>query len=72
MYSDKDWPITEKDHAAVITYLDAYVGELVEQVKSQGHCPHERKLMHGEPLATWHVVQIRLLHRISSRGIAWF
>ena len=24
-----DWPEVERDHAAVITYLDAYVGEMI-------------------------------------------
>ena len=30
------WPEVERDHAAVITYLDGYVGELVAEVKALG------------------------------------
>lgn len=29
-----DWPEVERDHAAVITYLDAYVGDLLKLLKS--------------------------------------
>ena len=31
-----DWPDVERDHAAVITYLDNYVGELVQTLKTTG------------------------------------
>ena len=35
-YAEKNWPDVEKDHAAVITYLDGLVGELVAELKHLG------------------------------------
>eukprot|EP00927_Polykrikos_kofoidii_P043359 TRINITY_DN3742_c0_g1_i2.p1 TRINITY_DN3742_c0_g1~~TRINITY_DN3742_c0_g1_i2.p1 ORF type:complete len:497 (+),score=70.03 TRINITY_DN3742_c0_g1_i2:85-1575(+) len=35
-YADKQWPDVEKDHAAVITYLDGKVGDLLERLKRLG------------------------------------
>jgi len=35
-YADKPWPAVEKDHAAVITYLDSKVGELLSRLRSLG------------------------------------
>eukprot|EP00408_Alexandrium_pacificum_P043178 CAMPEP_0171240446 /NCGR_PEP_ID=MMETSP0790-20130122/44513_1 /TAXON_ID=2925 /ORGANISM="Alexandrium catenella, Strain OF101" /LENGTH=320 /DNA_ID=CAMNT_0011706883 /DNA_START=18 /DNA_END=981 /DNA_ORIENTATION=- len=35
-YADKPWPDVEKDHAAVITYLDGKVGDLLQRLKSLG------------------------------------
>jgi len=36
-YADKDgWPDVEKDHAAVITYLDNYVGAMMDTVSTLG------------------------------------
>jgi len=36
-YADKDgWPNVEKDHAAVITYLDNYVGAMMQTVSTLG------------------------------------
>ena len=31
--SHTDWPEVERDHAAVITYLDGYVGDLLALLK---------------------------------------
>lgn len=31
-----EWPDVERDHAAVITYLDGYVGELMALIKQLG------------------------------------
>ena len=36
-----DWPEVERDHAAVITYLDGYVGELIKCATVLGH--HRRQ-----------------------------
>ncbi|CAE7487032.1 Galns [Symbiodinium pilosum] len=33
-YASKKWPDVEKDHAAVITYLDSKVGDLLSRLKS--------------------------------------
>jgi hypothetical protein len=46
--SHTEWPDVERDHAAVITYLDGYVGELMALIKKLGidsntvgaHPPH--------------------------------
>jgi len=35
-YANKSWPDVEKDHAAVITYLDQMVGDLLQRLKSLG------------------------------------
>lgn len=35
-YADKPWPDVEKDHAAVITYLDQKVGDLLHRLKALG------------------------------------
>lgn len=35
-YASKPWPNVEKDHAAVITYLDSKVGELLLRLRSLG------------------------------------
>ena len=35
-YADESWPDVEKDHAAVITYLDQYVGETMATLQSLG------------------------------------
>ncbi|CAJ1417705.1 unnamed protein product [Effrenium voratum] len=35
-YADKPWPDVEKDHAAVITYLDAKVGDIMARLKFLG------------------------------------
>mmetsp|Transcript_11031 Transcript_11031/g.22801 ORF Transcript_11031/g.22801 Transcript_11031/m.22801 type:complete len:486 (-) Transcript_11031:100-1557(-) len=35
-YADKPWPDVEKDHAAVITYLDRMVGDLMQRLKALG------------------------------------
>lgn len=35
-YVGRSWPNVEKDHAAVITYLDDKVGDLMERLKSLG------------------------------------
>jgi arylsulfatase A-like enzyme len=35
-YDDKSWPDVERDHAAVITYLDAKVGDLMARLKKLG------------------------------------
>jgi len=35
-YADKPWPDVEKDHAAVITYLDGKVGDLMLRLKRLG------------------------------------
>lgn len=35
-YGHKDWPEVERDHAAVISYMDMKIGELMEQLKSLG------------------------------------
>lgn len=35
-YDDPSWPDVEKDHAAVITYLDAKVGDLMQRLKMLG------------------------------------
>lgn len=35
-YDDPSWPDVEKDHAAVITYLDAKVGDLMRRLKMLG------------------------------------
>ena len=35
-YGRKDWPEVERDHAAVISYMDMKIGELMEQLKSLG------------------------------------
>mmetsp|Transcript_64912 Transcript_64912/g.152677 ORF Transcript_64912/g.152677 Transcript_64912/m.152677 type:complete len:485 (+) Transcript_64912:28-1482(+) len=35
-YANKEWPDVEKDHAAVITYLDRKVGNLLEKLKELG------------------------------------
>ena len=29
----EDWPIVEKDHASVITYIDSFVGQLISKLK---------------------------------------
>ena len=34
--SRSEWPEVERDHAAVVSYLDARVGELMETLKSEG------------------------------------
>lgn len=36
MYADKPWPDVEKDHAAVITYLDMKVGDIMKRLKNLG------------------------------------
>ena len=33
-YANETWPDVEKDHAAVIVYLDNYVGQLLEELKA--------------------------------------
>eukprot|EP00930_Biecheleria_cincta_P026429 TRINITY_DN18630_c0_g1_i1.p1 TRINITY_DN18630_c0_g1~~TRINITY_DN18630_c0_g1_i1.p1 ORF type:complete len:498 (-),score=97.03 TRINITY_DN18630_c0_g1_i1:377-1870(-) len=35
-YADKPWPDVEKDHAAVITYLDMKVGDVLGRLKTLG------------------------------------
>merc|ERR1719188_887319 len=35
-YADESWPDVEKDHAAVITYLDGKVGDLMYRLKKLG------------------------------------
>eukprot|EP00440_Ansanella_granifera_P019971 gb/GFBE01021701.1/.p1 GENE.gb/GFBE01021701.1/~~gb/GFBE01021701.1/.p1 ORF type:complete len:492 (+),score=94.38 gb/GFBE01021701.1/:1-1476(+) len=35
-YADKPWPDVEKDHAAVITYLDSKVGDIMRRLKDLG------------------------------------
>ena len=35
-YAKETWPDVEKDHAAVITYLDNYVGEMVNTISDLG------------------------------------
>lgn len=35
-YANKSWPDVEKDHAAVVTYLDKKVGDLLEHLKDLG------------------------------------
>jgi len=35
-YADKDWPEVEKDHAAVITYMDSLIGDLMKKLKELG------------------------------------
>merc|ERR1719191_668457 len=35
-YANKSWPDVEKDHAAVITYLDGKVGDLMQRLKQLG------------------------------------
>ncbi len=34
-YADKDWPETDKGHAAMITRLDGYVGRLLETLQAE-------------------------------------
>jgi len=35
-YVNETWPEVERDHAAVITYLDAYIGELMDLLQTKG------------------------------------
>ena len=37
-YAAEAWPDVEKDHAAVISYLDAYVGEMVALLQKLMGC----------------------------------
>ncbi len=36
MYADRDWPEPEKGRAAMITYLDSGIGQLMERIKELG------------------------------------
>lgn len=36
VYAEKDWPEAQKAHAALITYLDQHVGELMQYLKELG------------------------------------
>ncbi|HMQ87716.1 MAG TPA: arylsulfatase [Flavilitoribacter sp.] len=36
IYAGEDWPRTQKAHAAMITYLDKGVGEIIEALKANG------------------------------------
>lgn len=35
-YADKDWPTPNKGHAAMITRMDSYVGQMLDQLKDLG------------------------------------
>jgi arylsulfatase A-like enzyme len=35
-YADEDWPTADRGHAAQVTRVDAYVGELVDELAAQG------------------------------------
>ncbi len=35
-YADRDWPQPQKNHAAMITYLDAGIGQLMQRLKEAG------------------------------------
>lgn len=36
VYAQKDWPEAQKAHAALISYLDIYVGQLIETIQTAG------------------------------------
>ncbi len=36
LYANRDWPASDKGHAAMITRLDGYVGRMLDQLKEQG------------------------------------
>jgi arylsulfatase A-like enzyme len=36
IYKDKDWPEPQKNHAALITRLDTYVGQILQKLKDLG------------------------------------
>jgi len=35
-YADREWPAVERDHAAVVSYLDIKVGDVVKRLRSLG------------------------------------
>ena len=35
-YADRDWPVQDKGHAAMVTRLDSYVGRLLETLRQHG------------------------------------
>ena len=35
-YTKDSWPVVERDHASVITYLDTYIGKLLDKLSEIG------------------------------------